>query len=216
MICGSADEFASVVLDAVALLILSALLSDFQVHGVRGAIGTALVVAVLNALVWPVLSRLALPITVLTLGFAALVLNGGLVAIAAAISPGASISGLWAGVVVGVGIAILTTIVTSLLAIDDDDSWQRNVVRIQARRRGGVSRTDVPGVIFLEIDGLAHEVLRRAMRDGNAPTLSRWLREGSHRVERWETDWSSQTGACQAGLLHGASAAVPALVYLIE
>ena len=35
----------------------------------------------------------------------------------------------------------------------------------------------MPGVLFLEIDGLAHDVLRRALRDGNAPTLAAWLRE---------------------------------------
>ena len=87
--------------------------------------------------------------------------------------------------------------------------WQRNVVRRQARRAGAIA-ADVPGVVFLEIDGLAHEVLRRALRDGNAPMLARWLREGSHRLERWETDWSSQTGACQAGLLHGNNDDMPA------
>src|ERR1700704_3942647 len=108
-----------VVLDAIALLILSALLSDFQVHGVKGALGTAVVVGVLNALVGPALNRLALPLSVLTLGFAALVLDGALLAFAAAISPGATIGGLGAGIVIGVGIAILTTIVSSLLAIDD-------------------------------------------------------------------------------------------------
>ena len=68
----------------------------------------------------------------------------------------------------------------------------------------------VPGVYFLEIDGLAHDVLKRAIRDGNAPNLARWLREGSHRLMGWETDWSSQTGACQAGLLHGDNDDMPA------
>jgi hypothetical protein len=48
------------------------------------------------------------------------------------------------------------------------------------------------------------------MRDGNAPTLARWLRAGEYRLERWETDWSSQTGACQAGLLHGSNDDMPA------
>ena len=38
----------------------------------------------------------------------------------------------------------------------------------------------------------------------------RLAREGSHRLERWETDWSSQTGACQAGLLHGDNHDMPA------
>jgi hypothetical protein len=35
------------------------------------------------------------------------------------------------------------------------------------------------------------------------PTLKRWIEEGSHRVTGWETDLSSQTGASQAGILHG-------------
>ena len=198
------------VIDAVALLALSAVLDDFSVHGVRGAVSTAAIVGVLNAAVGPVLNRFALPLSVMTLGLAALVLDGGLVAIAAAISPGATIGGWGAGIVVAVGMAIVTTLVSSLLAIDDDESWQRNVVRRQARLHGETIATDVPGVIFLEIDGLAYDVLRRAMRDGNAPTLARWLREGSYRVERWETDWSSQTGACQAGLLHGSNDDMPA------
>ena len=36
------------------------------------------------------------------------------------------------------------------------------------------------------------------------------MRGGSHRLQRWETDWSSQTGACQAGLLHGSNEDMPA------
>ena len=52
--------------------------------------------------------------------------------------------------------------------------------------------------------------ITRAIRDGDMPTISRWLREGSHRLASWETDWSSQTGACQAGLLHGYNGDMPA------
>jgi uncharacterized membrane protein YvlD (DUF360 family) len=196
-------------LDWVGLLVLGALLSDFSVDGPGGALVTAVIAAALNALIWPTLSRLALPLSVVTLGGAAIVLNGGLVAIAAAISPGATINGWFAGIVVAVGLTVITTAASALLAIDDDETWQRNVVRRQARRAGAIS-SDVPGVVFLEIDGLAHEVLRRAVRDGNAPVMARWLREDTHRLERWETDWSSQTGACQAGLLHGDNDDMPA------
>ncbi len=53
-------------------------------------------------------------------------------------------------------------------------------------------------------------MLRRAIRDGNAPNLARWIHDGGHRLLRWETDWSSQTGACQAGLLHGDNDDMPA------
>ena len=111
---------------------------------------------------------------------------------------------------VAIGITLVTTLVSMLLAIDDDGPWYRNVVARQARRVAPSEPSDVPGVYFLEIDGLAHDVLRRAMRDGSAPTLARWLRDGTHRFVRWETEWSSQTGSCQAGLLHGNNDDYPA------
>ena len=196
--------------DASALVLLAALLPGFEVDGLGGALGTAIIAGLLNAVVWPLLSRLALPLSVLTLGAAALALNGALVVIAAGLSPAASIDDWLTGIVLAVGLAVLTALSSALLAIDDDESWQRNVVGRQARRSGAVTASDVPGVVFLEVDGLSYDVLRRAMRDGNAPTLATWIRAGSHRLERWETDWSSQTGACQAGLLHGDNHDMPA------
>src|SRR5204862_3613329 len=68
----------------------------------------------------------------------------------------------------------------------------------------------VPGIIFLEIDGLALPVLRRAMRDGNAPTMARWLADHTYSLTEWETDLSSQTGASQAGILLGSNEDIPA------
>ena len=42
------------------------------------------------------------------------------------------------------------------------------------------------------------------------PTLKSWLIRGSHDVTGWETDLSSQTGASQAGILHGNNYNIPA------
>jgi uncharacterized membrane protein YvlD (DUF360 family) len=196
--------------DALALLLLSAALPGFDLDRPVAALVAAAAVGALNAVVWPLLARFALPLSVMTLGLATLVLNGVLVVFAIDLVPGAEIKDVWTGVAVALGLALITTLLTSLLAVDEDESWYRNVVRRQAKRAGRRVESDVPGVIFLEIDGLAHRVLHRAMRDGNAPTLARWLREGSHRFVSWETDWSSQTGACQAGLLHGNNHDMPA------
>ncbi len=167
-------------------------------------------IGLLNALVWPALSRLALPLTVLTLGFAGLLLNGLLVTVAIDLLPGAEIGGVGQGIVVTIVLTAVTSAVFSLLAIDEDDAWYRHVVRRQLRRRGASVETDVPGVAFLEIDGLAHDVLERAIAADGAPHLAAWIRDGSHRLRGWETDWSSQTGACQAGLLHGSNEDMPA------
>ncbi|HEU4493535.1 MAG TPA: phage holin family protein [Rubrobacteraceae bacterium] len=196
------------VVTAVTLFVLSALIPEIDIPGWGSAFAIAALIGLLNAVMWPLFIRFALPVTVLTLGVAALLLNGVIVWIASSIIDGFGVGVIW-GTVVALVLTVVNTLVTSLLGIDDHDFYYRNVIRRAATRQGATS-SDVPGVVFLEIDGLAHEVVVRAMRDGNMPTVARWLREGSHHLIGWETDWSSQTGACQAGLLHGNSDDWPA------
>ena len=148
--------------------------------------------------------RFALPFTVLTLGLGVLALNGLVVLIVAHVLPGVEVDGLLAAVVVAVVLTALTTLVSAVLAIDDEDRVMRHLARRAARRSADVQQSDVPGVLFMEIDGLAYEVLRRALRDGNAPALASWVHAGTHRLIM------SQTGACQAGLLHGSNDDMPA------
>ncbi len=194
---------------AAALLLLSAVLSGFHVSSFWSALGAAALIGLLNALVWPLLIAVALPITVMTLGLGVLVLNGIVVWVVAEIASGVTIDNVATGIVVALGLTVVDTIGTSLLAINDDDFFYRYVIRRRARR-GGAVQSEIPALYFLEIDGLAHAVLTRAIRDGNAPTMARWLADGSHRLIRWECDWSSQTGAAQTGLLHGTNDDIPA------
>jgi uncharacterized membrane protein YvlD (DUF360 family) len=195
---------------ALAVLLCSWIFSSVEVTDFAQALVAALLIGLANALIWPTLIRFALPLTVVTLGLGALVLNGVIVLLVAAIAPGLDVHGLGGGIACALVITAVTTLVSGMLFIDDDVRVAGHLARRAAERRGEVTKTDVPGVLFLEIDGLAHDVLRRAMRDGNAPTLARWVREGTHHLVRWETDWSSQTGACQAGLLHGNNHDMPA------
>src|SRR3712207_5157362 len=74
MVCGSLPVrllgrlTLVLVLDALALLALSWLLPGFALAGAGAALGLTLALGVANALVWPILIRVALPFTVLTLG----------------------------------------------------------------------------------------------------------------------------------------------------
>ena len=65
------------------------------------------------------------------------------------------------------------------------------------------SLKDYPGVIIVEIDGLAYEVLREAVERGEMPTVKEMIESNEYNLRMWETDLSSQTGASQAGILHG-------------
>ena len=104
----------------------------------------------------------------------------------------------------------MTVALEVVLGTNDDDTYTLSVIQRIARRTGEPVSTDVPGIVYLEVDGLALPVLRRAMRDGNAPEMARWLADGTHRLDEWETDLSSQTGASQAGILLGSNADIPA------
>jgi uncharacterized membrane protein YvlD (DUF360 family) len=190
------------------LQLWGAVLPGVSVSDWRAALAGAALIGLANGVVWPALIRFALPVTVLTLGLGALALNALMVLACAAIVPNFEIDDFWWGVLLVLCLAVSTTVLTSLLALDDEDVWRRHVVR-RAQSRDAI-RSDVPGVVFLEIDGLAHEVLVRAIRDGNAPAMSRWIHEGSHRLIRWECDWSSQTSASQAGILHGSNEGIVA------
>ncbi|MDQ2622216.1 MAG: phage holin family protein, partial [Actinomycetota bacterium] len=64
-----------VLLDALVLLALEVILPGFAMDGPASTIATALGVGLVNAFVWPVLSRLTLRLSVLTLGLFGLVLN---------------------------------------------------------------------------------------------------------------------------------------------
>jgi uncharacterized membrane protein YvlD (DUF360 family) len=193
------------------LYLAAGFLPGLEVHDALRAIVAAFWIAVANALLWPLLIRFALPLAVWTLGLAGFVINAALIWLIINLLEGMHTTSFWTAMVVAFLLTIANTVVTSLLGIDDDDFYYRNVIRRQARKHADTSLDEqVPGILFLEIDGLAEPVLRRAIRDGNVPELARWIREGSHRLEGWECDWSSQTSASQAGILHGSNEDIPA------
>jgi hypothetical protein len=72
----------------------------------------------------------------------------------------------------------------------------------------------VPGIIFLQIDGASHAVIRHAIAEGRLPTLAQWIDRGSHRLVGWEADLPCQTSASQAGILLGSNADIPAFRWL--
>jgi uncharacterized membrane protein YvlD (DUF360 family) len=174
----------------------------------RAAVLTTGLIALLNALLWPLLIRVFLPLTVLTFGFGSLLLNAGIVALSIRIVDGEG-PGLGDAILIAFVLSIGLMLLAPALSLDDD-ARQLRLVRRRARGVDPANRTDVPGVILFEVDGLAEPVLRRALRDGHAPTMARWLEEGSHRIVPWECDLSSQTGASQAGLLLGSNEDMPA------
>jgi hypothetical protein len=66
------------------------------------------------------------------------------------------------------------------------------------------------GLLALQIDALAYGDLRRAIRLGYCPTIARLLRETDTDLRRWFCGLPSATPYCQAGILYGENAGIPA------
>ena len=88
----------------------------------------------------------------------------------------------------------ISTLLNVIATVDDDATWYRGI-RDAVKKVDKKKVKDKPGIIFMEIDGLAENILFEAVEKGYMPTLKRWIDEGSHKVTGWETDLSSQTGA---------------------
>jgi hypothetical protein len=69
--------------------------------------------------------------------------------------------------------------------------------------------SDRRGFIILEIDGLAYDYLRQAMKEGYLPYLSRMELLGRLRLARWRCGLPSTTPASQAGILYGNNWDIP-------
>jgi uncharacterized membrane protein YvlD (DUF360 family) len=198
-------------LTAVALWIAAAILPGVDIEATGGALAVAAVVALLNAVLPPLIAALRLPF-MLALGFLlVLALDAFALRLASDVVDNTfSVDNFGWALLAALVVAAVSVVLQVIFGTNDDDTYSLRVVQRIARRQGGGEPTDEPGIIFLEIDGLALPVLRRAMRDGNAPNMARWLEEDTHRLNEWETDLSSQTGASQAGILLGSNEDIPA------
>jgi uncharacterized membrane protein YvlD (DUF360 family) len=199
------------IVSAAALLVATWIVPGAAVHHVGGALAAAAVIAVLNAVVPPIVAALRLPLMLLVGLLLILVLDGLMLLAADSITNGAlSVDSFGSALGVALAASAVGVVLDVVLGTNDDDTYTFRVIQRIARRSGGRTVTDAPGIVFLEIDGLGLPVLQRAMRDGNAPTLARWVGDGTHRLVEWETDLSSQTGASQAGILLGSNEDIPA------
>ena len=196
---------------AIALWFAALVLPGVTVMDLGASLAMAVVLAVLNAILPPIVASLRLPFMLGISFILVLLLNALAVQIASDLTEGIyAVDNFGWAMLVALVVAAVTIVLQVIFGTNDDDTYTFRVVQRVAKRQGGGTASNEPGIIYLEIDGLALPVLRKAMRDGNAPTMARWLSGGTHRLVEWETDLSSQTGASQAGILLGSNEDIPA------
>ena len=198
-----------VIVQAVVLWAVAKILPGVALVGVGAPLAVSVAMFAAMLLIWPLFMRFLFKIVLWTAGLVTVLVNGFIVQVASWISPKLVVENFgWAILFAFISTIVLTALL-GFISFEDAGTFRRIVLRRQ-RRLVDESSVGKPGVIFLEIDGLSHDALKRAMAAGKAQTMRKWVESGSHVLVPWETDLSSQTSASQAGILHGNNRDIPA------
>lgn len=201
---------ANALISAVVVSVVLLISPGITVNSDLSVLVTVVLLAVVATLIRPGLVAVAAlmpPIAALVLGLFA---QAVVVYVAILIAPGVAVSSFWWALLAAWLAAILTTVVAWVGDADEADALLAVTVRGAARGRDMSPPAGQPGVLIVQIDGLSAPLLTWMITAGNLPTVSRWVRDGSHRLVEWHTGIPSTTPASQAGILHGAAQHVPA------
>ncbi len=201
----------TIFIQSVLVGLLAWMLPGFTVGGLGASIVAALAISATLAIAWPFIYRFSARFHPLLFPLLTFLLTGLVVYLVGQADIGLfDIDDLWTGVLVTVGLTIGNVFVGAFFSLENTAGYHWFVVRPLSRSHASTPKTLEPGVLFLEIDGLAEPILRQAIAEGYMPTLKRWLDDGTHRLLGWEPDLSSQTSASQAGILLGDNTDIPA------
>jgi putative membrane protein len=106
---------AAWLINALALLALPWLLPSIHVASFTTALGVAVVLGLINAVIRPVLLLLTLPVTLLTLGLFIFAINGMMFMLAAWLLEGFVVDGFFAGVIGSALYSVISWLLTKLL-----------------------------------------------------------------------------------------------------
>lgn len=105
---------SQLVVSALAFVVASFLFKGVHVDSVFTAIAVAAVLAVLTALVKPILFILTIPITIVTLGLFLLVINAAMIMLASEIVPGFHVSGFWTAFFFSIILTLINSVFNAL------------------------------------------------------------------------------------------------------
>jgi uncharacterized membrane protein YvlD (DUF360 family) len=208
-------------IDALSLLVTAWLLPNVNLQPANNlpvfvvATAAAFVLGIINFLVRPLLLLLALPLGWMAFFLGGFFLNAVVLWLAGSLMPGLEVIGFWGAFIGSLVLSLINTILTTILAIDDDDSFYENLVQRQAARQAGkTEQGEGRGLVMLEVDGLSYPRIQKAIDDGWMPTLKQMMDEEGYRLSRIDCGVPPTTPACQAGILQGNNTNIPAFRWL--
>lgn len=187
--------------NVIAIIFVDYIGADFTLGYWYNSIIIVIAINIANSILWPIFRRFLMKFIIVTVGLGALLINAIIFYIVAYFVPGVQV-GIYGFFIVPIIMAIATTFMTNITNTNYYDIYIKNILKYALQQKTPYKKR-YSGVIMLEIDGLSINTLKKAIDRGMMPTVKSWMDENTHTLKQWETDLSSQTGASQAGILHG-------------
>lgn len=111
-----------ILVTALAAIIVSRLLPGVKINNSVTAVLLALVLALLNGFVKPILIILTIPITIVTLGLFLLVINILIIKWASQIVPGFEVSGWWSALLFSILLSFTTAVIEALIGTNKKET----------------------------------------------------------------------------------------------
>lgn len=200
----------SLICGTVALLLTVAIMPGLAVTMLSTLIIAVIVLALFNALVRPVVLALFAGVSTIAVIVATLVMQVVSFLFIEWLLPDFHVNGLIAAFFGPIVFALFNTLFAAILNADSGETFYGALVAQLARRRPDTIVTDKPGLVIIQIDGLAQPILAQQIRAGRVPFISHWIRSGQMKLDKWTALLPSQTSASQAGILHGNNSFIPA------
>ena len=201
---------ARLVVTTVGVILCDLVVPGFAADLPWGPVGFAIVLGVVALLVQP-----AMVAGAVLLGWAGVLLltflgQAVVVIVAARLLPNVRVDDFWSALLVAVVVGLVGTVASWFSTAGTDQALVGRLVSSGRRHPVALTDADIPGVVFVQMDGVPFPVVQMAINAGTVPTLSRWVRSGTHTLSEWTPKLPATTPASQMGILHGVIDGIPA------
>lgn len=101
-------------INVFALFVVEYLVPGFGLAGIETAIVAAIVIGIVNTLIKPILQLIALPISILTFGIAAFLINVGLLYLTSRVVPGFTIASFTTAIIASIALSLVSWFLNKL------------------------------------------------------------------------------------------------------
>ena len=129
----------------------------------------AIILGLLNLLVRPVFLALFAGISVIAVAIATISFQIATFLLLGRLVDQLQVSGILVALIASLIYAMFNTILVTIFSVTSDDSYFAVLMQQISARRSDVVRSDKPGLVIVQIDGLAQPILAHQIRAGRVP-----------------------------------------------